>query len=346
MPTTQDLVQFAMEETPRYEGATTGSPYRVSTITRYFPIQTLRLSPAPSHLDRSDELRGYEGGPPQLIDGYAPAGALAMRAYLNDLPFLLHIAGFTGTRTAGDGVITDPDTTAIPTGVSRWVFTKRGGITAKTAQIIAAYADEGVFIKGQGYGITSLGLNADGALTADLLGLVALNAADPNLTPTLDASSILPIRRGNLGLTWLAGSGNTIDFSLNISNPLLARRSLALATPSFYPDKMEHGDERVRITGTIPKGSLADADVDALLAASTFAATAKWKTGQVITASYGYNVWIEMPKCQYIGGDPDELANRRRFGGSFDWWAAWDESLGYDAKITVTNTITAIEGYA
>ena len=52
-----------------------------------------------------------------------------------------------------------------------------------------------------------------------------------------------------------------------------------------------------------------------------------------------------MPKCQYTGGQADELANRRRFGGSFDFWAAWDEGLGYDAKITVTNAVTAIESY-
>ena len=286
MPTLQDCAQLAMEETPRYEGATTGSPYRLSTATRYFPIQTLRVDPVPSFLDRSDELRGYEGGPPQLIDGYAPAGSFGMRCYLNDLPFFLQIAGYSGTRTAGDGVITDPDATLIPTGVSRWVFTKRGGITAKTAQIIAAYADEQVFLKGQGFGITTLGLNADGILSADMLGLVVQNVVDPNLTASYDAATIYPVRRGDLALSWLGGTGNTIDFNISIANPLVARRSLALATPSFFPDKMENGDERVRVTGTIPKGSLADADIDALVAGTTFSATAKWKTQVIITGSY------------------------------------------------------------
>lgn len=346
MATTQDCAELRIEETPRYEGATTGSPYRISTISRFFPIQTLRLDPAPSFLDRSDELRGYEGGPPQLIDGYAPAGSFGMRCYLNDLPFFLEIAGWTGDPDAGDGVITDPDGATIPTGVTRWVFTKRGGITAKTAQITACYADEAVFLKGQGFGITSLGLNADGILSADMLGLVVQNVSDPSLTPAYDAATIYPIRRGDLALSWLATTGNTIDFSLNLANPLVARRSLALATPSFFPDKMENADERVRVTGSMPKGSLADADIDALMAGTTFSATAKWKTSVVITTSYKYNLWIEMPKCQYTGGQVDELANRRRFGGTFDWWAAWDEGAGYDAKITITNAVAAIATYS
>lgn len=66
----------------------------------------------------------------------------------------------------------------------------------------------------------------------------------------------------------------------------------------------------------------------------------------MIAGTYKYSLFIEMPKCQYIGGAADDLANRRRFGGSYDWKAAWDETAGYDVRITVVNTIATIETLA
>jgi hypothetical protein len=347
MATIQDCVQLLIEESPRYEGAPTTTPYRLSTNACWLPVQTTGLNPGVQLLDRADELRGIEGAPPQLVETYEVAGGISMRGYINQLTWLLQLSGFTGLLTAGNGIITDPDAQTIPTGASRWEFTKRVGITAKTAQMILAYANFGVFLRGQGIGVSGWTLNADGAYTADLMGLVEGNIADPNLTPSLDAMSIVPIRRGDLFLTWLASSGTTDDFTISATNPLMRRRTLSLATPSNFPDKMEHGDEKVRVGGSIPKSALADADVDALLAASTFAAKARWKTPVNIGATgYKYSIWVDMPKCQIIGGTVDEIANRRRFGGSYDWQAAWDDVAGYDVKITLVNGVPAIETYS
>jgi hypothetical protein len=53
-----------------------------------------------------------------------------------------------------------------------------------------------------------------------------------------------------------------------------------------------------------------------------------------------------MPACQLVGGQPDELANRRRYGANYDWIAALHEGSGYDAKITLVNATTAIKTYA
>jgi hypothetical protein len=336
-------LQFAMEETPRYEGAVTTTPYRVSTDKVYFPITAGKIAPGPEWLDRSDELRGIEGGPPNLIDNYNPVGSLAERGYLNNLPVLLSLCGLTDTVTAGNGVITDPDGSTIPAGAYRHVWTKRGGITAKTAQVVAHYEAEAVDFKGQGYGVTSLGLGADGAVTADLMGLVFANIAATGDTPAYDAFTIPPIRRGDLTIpTWLASTGVTADFGLTISNPLERVRSLNLATPSFFGDLMEHGDERVYLTGTMPKRRLADADVDAAISGVTWAAKARWKTPKVIGATaYKYSMWVEMPACQYTEFDPDELGNFRRRGGNFSWKAAWDEVAGYDFKITIVNAIAS-----
>jgi hypothetical protein len=345
--TTQDLIQIKTEESPVYEGATTATtPYRLSTVAAYMPIQSARIDPGPQLLDRSDEVRGIEGALARLINGYEPAGSLSVRAYLDSLVFLLNASGMTDTITTGNGVITDPDSAVIPTGAYRHVFTKRGGITAKTLQVILSYVDEGVHLRGNGFGVSGLTLNAAGEVTADLMGLVVANVADPNLTPVLPAGSIYPLRRGDMSLTWLSNSGTTDDFTMSLANPLNRRSSLGLTPPSFFPDKMEHGDERVYLTGSIPKSALADADVDNLISAGTFSATAKWKTPVAVAPStYKYSMWIQMPACQYVGGQPDELANKRHLGGSFDWFAAWDEVTGYDFKITIVCGISQLEAY-
>jgi hypothetical protein len=340
--TTQDNIQLAMEESPRYEGAATTTPYRVSTTVAYLPVQTARIVPGPTHVDRGDEVRGIEGQYPSLIETYEPAGTIGMRAYANPLTWMFQVAGWTGAYTLGNGVITDPDAATIPAGANRWVFTKRGGITAKTLQALISYVDEGVFLRGQGFGISGWTLNADGAFTADLMGLVFGRIADPNVSPTYDVQTIPHFRRGDLNLTWLTGSGVTEDFTIAETDPLVRRRTLGLATPSYFPDKLEHGDDRVGITGTIPKTIFDPDDLDALMTAATFAAKARWKSPTNIGAtSYKYSMWLEMPACQYIGGTMDELANRRRFGASFDWAARWDDTAGYDAKITIVNGVTA-----
>jgi len=343
--TTIDCVQLMSEETPRPEGAATTAPYRLSSgNVIYLPGQNARISPNPQFLDRSDEMRGIEGGVPNLLDTFDPDGEINIRAYMNSLPWLLNACGLTGAWTAGNGVITDPDGTVIPAGANRWVFTKRGGITAKTFQVIAAYVDEGVFLKGQGFGVNQLSMTADGALQAQLSGIVVKRVSDPNLTPTFDSQIIPHARRGDLTLTWLTGSGTTDDFSFQIANPLVKRRTLSLTTPSYFPDVLEHGDARVRLTGSIPKTVLDPDDYDALVNATTFLAKARWKTPKTIGATgYFYSMWIEMPAAQYSGGGPNALSNARRFGQDLDFWAAWDEAAGYDFKITVCNAVTSAQ---
>jgi hypothetical protein len=226
------------------------------------------------------------------------------------------------------------------------VFDKRAGIQPQTAQIRACYADELVFLRGQGFGISQLSMNAGGDLSADWVGLVLANlATDPNLAPTIASDDIPFLRRGDCKLTWLSGSGTTDDFSYQVSNGLNRVREFGRA--SYFPNVLEHADERVRVSGSIPKRSLVDADMDAVLAGTTFAAKARWKSPKVIGATtYKYSKWLDMPKCQIIGGAPDPLSNNRRFGGSFDWFAAWDEAAGYDARITLVGSVTAVATYA
>lgn len=347
-----DFVEISLEESPLNQVTwtpATATPNRISTNKLYLPGRAVQLGASPAYLSRADELRGIAGSVPDLIDAYEPGGSLSERAYWKDLTWLLTLAGFTGVRTAGDGIITDPDAVVIPAGgPQRWVFSKRTGIVAKTAQIIANYANEAVKLQGNGYGVSSLSLNAAGELSADLLGCYLQRlAVDSTTVPSIVSSAIPPLRRGDLTLTWLTGGGTPDDFELTISNPLEGAPGWLLNPASFFPSSLEFaGDEQVRVTGSIPKRVLDADDYDALLAASTFSAKARWKSTRSIAAtSYKYSLWVEMPACQYVGGDADELTNRRRRGASYDWFAAWDETAGYDVRFTLVNDVTAVETY-
>jgi hypothetical protein len=344
-----DFVEVALEESPVHENANTAvTPHRIASNKLYLPVRSARLSPAPGHLDRSDELRGIQGAPARLIEMYEPGGALSERIYFKDLTWLLTLAGFVGTHTAGDGVITDPDGVVIPAGAERWVFAKRDTIDAQTAQVRINHKREDVELKGNGYAISQLGLNAAGELTADLVGLVLKRlAADTTTVPAYPSQQIPPARRGELLLTWLANGGRPADFSLSIANPVERVRDISIDPPSHYPNALEHAAEQVAVTGSIPKRALDADDFDALLAATTFAAEARWKSSKSIgVTGYKYALWIEMPSCQYVAGEPEEHGNKRRVGASYDFFAAYDEVAGYDVKLTLVNDVAAIATYA
>jgi hypothetical protein len=225
---------------------------------------------------------------------------------------------------------------------TKWVWTKRGGINAQTAQIILNYADEASTC-GNGYAISDLSISGDGMIQSNLLGLLLQRlAVDGATVPSYTTQAVPPVRRGDLYLSWLANGGAIDDFSFAISNPLNPDRSLSLLPPSNFPDLMEYGDAQVKVTGSIPKRVLAAADIDALLNASTFAAKARWKTPKSIAATaYFYSMWLEMPAAQLTDGSFDDLANKRRHGGSYSFEAAYDEASGYDVRITVVNATAA-----
>jgi hypothetical protein len=251
---------------------------------------------------------------------------------------------FTGCSahpaTVGGEVVTGN----APTSTHKWVFDKRTGTQAKTGQLTLAYADEAQFTRGQGMGISTFTMGANGLFTSTLLGLVFGRIADPNLTPSYDSLAIPHFRRGDVKLNWLAGSAETTDFTMTFPNPLL--RYSALGAASYFPSTMEHGDDRIIPVGTIPKRVIDDADVDALMAGTTFAARARWQSPKVIGATtYPYSMWVKMPACQYTSGDMPSMRNVRRFPASFGFKAAIDEASQYDCRITIVNAVAAIETY-
>lgn len=405
-----DFVQIALEESPLAEGsyASAVAPNRISTVLHYPPARTARLGPSPQHLRRNDEVRGIRGEVPRLIDGYEPSGVLSSRAYPDLMVFLLELAGFVGTPTAGGALVTGPiATTAIgvnalnsavfnvastsgfeaagtfiyggvattytgktatsftgvgahaatvggeavaenvPVGVTKWVFAKRDSTDAQTARIRVNYLTENVLMEGYGFGVSGLTLNAMGEMSADLSGLYLRRlAADAATNPAVSASSINPFRRGDLYVSALAGGGRISDWTMAIANPLERIPTLGVDPASDWPSALEHGDDEVMVSGSIPKRILASADMDALMAASTFAMSARWTSDVLIGATTkAYKLVVELPKAQIVSGDADELAAKRRHGMGLDWAAAYDETLGYDVRITILNQTTAVKTF-
>lgn len=405
-----DFVEFAIEESPNNEPqfASTVAPYRKSTNKLYPPARTARLSPTPTPLSRSDELRGISGEVRRLADDYAPSGSFSSRAYGDLMTWLFDLAGFDGTYTAGGALVTNPnkttatgvnalnsavvnvgDTTSfpatgtfimsatavtytgktatsftgcsnhpattggeaingnVPTGANKWVFAKRSGtVVARTAKIRTNYAPENVCLEGYGFALSSLGIAADASVTADLMGLYMRRlAADTSTTPAIPASTIYPFRRGDLYVSALANGGTLSDFTIAIANSLERVKSMSLPTPSLWPDQMELGDDQVQVSGTIPKRVLTGVDMDALISATSFAMTARWLAGGDLVGTTNYGMWAEFPAVQIVGGDADELQDTRRRGVDLSWFAAWDETAGYDARFTLVNGIAAVETY-
>jgi hypothetical protein len=249
------------------------------------------------------------------------------------------------TTPGATGSVTDPDGAGVPADAFLVTFAKRDGAPAKTCQLIAAYTEHSTFLQGNGFGVSGLSLSAAGELSADLMGLYARRVADPSLTPSFDAASVLPMRRGDIRLDWLSGSAYSQDFSVAIANDLERGDHLGIA--SYYPKVLEHNGMGPKVTGSIAKRTLDPDDYDALVSAETFAASVRWVGASTIgSTGKPYSVFMEFPACQYVGGDPDEQTNSRRFGASFEWEAAYDESAADDATISVVCGVEAVEAFA
>lgn len=255
---------------------------------------------------------------------------------------------FTGVGTHAATVGGEVIANVVPATATKWVFTKKAGIIAPTAQLRVNYADESVQMKGNGYGVSQLTMNGEGELSANLMGLVCKRTAvDTTTVPAYTTQAVPPIRRGDLYLSFLAGGGAIADFGWQIDNPLAAIRSMSLLPPSLYPDTMEFGDAQAKLTGTIPKRIAAAVDQDAVMAATVFAAKARYKSAKTIAATaYQYSMWIELPAAQYTAGTIEDLKNVRRHGiPDLAFEGQYDETSGFDVRITVVGATASIATY-
>lgn len=256
--------------------------------------------------------------------------------------------GLTGTTpavtdtssTAGSaGAVLDPDGKGVPTGANLWSFLKRTGSTPRTAQIGMYYSPQTVFRLGQGYVIKDFSLTAGGAFQGNMMGLVLLEATEPGNTPAYDTLGIKPLRKGDFTLTWgPTGTANTDDFSLNVTNGFDSSGFFD-GNRTYFPKLMEYNDISL-MSGTVHKRTVDVDDLGADLSAATFAASARWRgESMVSTSGARYAAFVNAPSCQFVGGDPDDLKNQTRFANTLQWFAAYDETAGYDFKISLINGV-------
>jgi hypothetical protein len=283
-----------------------------------------------------------------LSERYAPEWSLTTRNYPDTVGMLLKLALGAPTSTAGNGIITDPDGTPIPTGATRHVWTAPfgpAGVNPLTAQILAAYSDQSTFFKLKGAGISTLGIetpeSGGGRLNASGLALYMQRTTDPAATPAYESLAIRPFTRGDLQIvTWLSGTATFEDFDVSIANPLDATASLGIS--SRFPDLLEKGDDPITFTGSVPKRVIDPDDYDALLNATGFTTKARWQSESIIASSYPYSMWVQHDNAQYLEGGPNALANTRRIGARFTYKATSD---GAGASTTVS-VVNATASYA
>jgi len=330
---------YVREQFESLPGNEANSPV-LSTKKLFPPVQSFAPKLGPKPLSRDDEARNQDEPLPLVPDAFEPGWEYKSRAYPDVLGWRLkHICGDPVT-TKGNGTLKDPDEVVVPTNAYMHVFAAPfgpAGASPMTVDAIVAYSDQGAFFDLKGAACGELGIESpeEGGvgLTASGPALVCKPIADPALAPAYESLAIRPFVRGNLSLNWLAGSGVTQDFSLRITNPVEAVRSLGIA--SKYPDIMEKANEGpIVVSGSIPKRQLKNVDIEALINATGFEALAKWVSDSMIEAAYPYKLFVAMANCQYTGGEPEAFANQRRHGATFDWKST--------AKTTGSTTITLV----
>jgi uncharacterized protein YaiE (UPF0345 family) len=280
------------------------------------------------------------------VEVYAPTWSLETRAYPDVTGYWLKNILGAPTTTTGNGVITDPDGTTIPTGAYRHVFTAPygpSGVSPMTSQLQLAYADQSVYFKAKGAASDTLSIsNPDtGGVRISTGGPACYfdDISNPSLTAAYETLTIPPFLQSHITVsTWLSNAGTPTDLSVNISAP--AEHDRTLGTASLYPQSIVKGDGPIVVSGSMTMQSLDVDDWNALVAGTTFSTKVRWRSTAIIASSYAYTLWNENNNCQYTGGGPDALANRRRIGASFDWRATYGGTAG-SSKFTLVNATSS-----
>ena len=316
----------------------------LDTTSFYPPLTEFGITPGFSHLERDDELRNPDEPLSVLVEKADPAWSLDVRGYPNLLGALLTYMLGRPVTTAGNGVITDPDSVVIPVGVTRHVWTAPfgpSGTSPLTFQADVAYRDVSTYFKLKGCAVQSLSLETpeSGGARVQASGpaLYLTRGADPALTPTFETITVPPFLKPHLSLSWLGGTADFEDFSIKAEQPLDPVHTGG--SGSRWPDRMYKADTPVVWSGSVPKTLLNSTDYDALAAATAFAATAKWVSTAFAAGSYPFKLFVVMSNCQYTGGGPNPLSNRRRIGASYDFKAT--RSASASVAVHLMNTTTS-----
>lgn len=314
-----------------------------STKVLYPPLIEFETVPGVSHLGRDDENRNIDEPLQVLPEKYDPTWSLSSRMYPDLLGFVLKLILGPPTTTAGDGTITDPDGTTIPTGAHRHVWDAPYGPSGASPQTMTgkvAYVDQSEYFDLRGAACQELALtmpdSGGGQLKASGPACFLDDTTNPSLTPSYESLDIPPFMRRHLAIvTWATGTATTEDWDVTIANPLEVLRTLGIA--SAYPDLIEKGDGPIVVSGTIRKRAIDADDFAALRDATRFAIKARWTSDKKIGATNApYGLWLEGDGAQLTGGGQQPLANRRRIGAEYQW-SLTSDGAGASSTWTLVN---------
>lgn len=342
--------RIATETTPGTETAAA----TLSTKKVFIPAAEVSIPRGWSFLNRDDEMRGSSEAVADIPEMARPTWSVNSRLYPDTTGILLaamfglsstgESGGTHYTVTTGNGIITDPDSVAIPTGAFKHVWVSPfgpSGATPKTAQLNASYKDESIFVEARGCATTDLAITTPeqgGAqIAASGIALYADRVSDPSLTASYETTRPW-LQKGLSVVTWLSGSSTPADISVSFSNPCVAVPTLT-AGGGFYPDLIEKDESLVLVTGSITVRHPDADDMDAVKNGTTFATKTRWTSDTMITGSYPFGLWIQHTACQYTSEEIQPLANRRRHDASFNWKAVSAGSAS--TTITLVNSTSS-----
>lgn len=245
-------VRVRAEETPRWKGCGSLTPYRQSTVAFWEPLTSLALSPGRGRLNRDDEMVGLNASRPERDNGGRPTGSAAGRVYPNQLlPFLLACGHqpVSGYPKQGNG--TNEVQTITPGGTisgGTWTITWNGETTGAipynaTAAEIQAFLERFAAVR-PGDIVVAGGPVSTGAVTLTFQGQYAatnpaqvtvsaasLTGTAPTLTPTTTTPGAVGSNTDSLGRGATAG---VYIWELEARNSALgARRRNEAFTLSF-----------------------------------------------------------------------------------------------------------------
>lgn len=320
MASGDQYAQALVELLPNAESA----PNALSSTAVWNPYRQFRMHATPVEDDRTDEYRGTaEPITPDRTGWEQSEGSANGRLYGNPVGLFFALALGLPVTTAGNGVITAPDATVIPAGAFRhvWDSSVIDPAVIKTAQFRSNWGNNsGVYMIDRGVTCTAieLGIGDRGepsTFGADLAGLYQARIANPSLTPTYDATTVLPFYRSHFSVpTWLTGAASPLGMTLNLTSPVEPAPVLAASGwPTAWSRPNEAGAVP-RLTGTISMLSVDVEDYDAFYNNSPFAYMVKWVHTQTIAASgYPYKLFIE-GMASYTDYDAGEMEHKLRHG--------------------------------
>jgi hypothetical protein len=309
-------------------------------------------------MERDDELRNYDQPLLEITDTYDPTWELTQRAYPDTIGW--HLANILG-RDSNNGYTTtsggnDLGGTALSGSARTHTWTAPfgpSGALPQTQRLGWAYTDQSTFYTLLGAATEGLEIDTPdkGGVTAKASGpglyltSGSASTAITSTSPSYESPSIRPFVHANLQVSFSgtnapSSPGAASGFTVTINNPVTAIRTLGVA--SQFPDRMEKDDGLLTFSGTISKRNLTKTEWDAMRDLNLFTITATW-TGGYISGSSGPKYGLQIvSQAQLVGGDVDDLDNKRRHGSTFNWKSVYDGSTAS----TVVNLVNATATYA